>query len=135
VTFSKLFGLNDDQIIKKSTWYGHFLGLILGVVMTISGPALVIYTHSDAYKKIIAFQQEQINYLVDLNKVLCDKNLPSIIDQYQRNINFIEKRFQKAGWYLLVIGLSFVMQFALFYKLRDKVLQQEAGRNEYGEKL
>ena len=121
----KLLGINDEQLEKKSNYYGYLFTALLGGLMIIAGITMIAYQYSDIHKNIIQKDYSYVNHLKKISNELNDETLPYVINAYEANINLVDERFRQDGLFFFLLGTMFLVNFILYSQLRSRVVSKK----------
>lgn len=126
----KLLGLSDKSIVKKSNYYAHIFGAIMGLVAILSGIGALIFRYSDTYKGTLLYQNENIEYLKLLSQEIKDPKLLNISEFYVLNFNTLTEINQEFSALFIVGGIVLISNFILFRKLRNKLISENLQKDK-----
>jgi len=121
---SKLLGLHNKAILKKSNYYLYLIGAFIGIGAVVFGIGGLIFILSDTYKGMILFQESNIEYLKSMSQKIHDPKLMEIANSYEISTKILDGLNWNFGWLFVLLGLQFIFIFFLFRKLRKKLLQK-----------
>jgi len=126
----KLLGLSDKSIVKKSNYYAHIFGAIMGLVAILSGAGTMLFKFSDTYKGVWLYQNENIEYLKLLSQEIKDPKLLNISEFYALNSDTLIEMYQGFAGLLIVGGIVLISNFILFRKLRNKLISENLQKDK-----
>ncbi len=121
----KIFSLSDGTILKRSTYYVHLFGLIMGIAVIVGAIGGFIFKRTESYRSLLRYEKGNSEYLQHLADKLHDGKLFNIADVYTINFELIEKLYLDYLWFLLFFGVLLIYNFFLFKKLRDRLSKDQ----------
>ena len=121
----KLLGISDKSIIRKSTYYGYFINAIFGFIAIFTAIGMFIFKYTDVYKKILIFQNGNIQYLQSISEKTNDVELLSASTQCLLNLSFINDIYMIFSILLFILGFVLILNFILFKELRNSKINKK----------
>lgn len=121
----KLLGINNEQLVKKSNYYGYLFTAFLGGLLIIAGIAMIVYQYSNTHKNIIEKNYSYIKHLKTISNDINDETLPNIINFYEANVDLVDEHFRQNGLFFILLGSMFLVNFILYSQLRSKVIDKK----------
>lgn len=116
----KISSLNYKSILKRSTYYVHIYGLLMGIVVIVMAIVGFVFTRTEAYRSRMQYEKGNLDYLQHIADKLQDAKLSNIACAYGINLETIEKLFIDYLWFLLFLGVLLIYNFFLFKKLKER---------------
>jgi len=121
----KIWGLSDKQIVKKRNYYAYIFGAIFGFISIIIGIGALLFKYSDTYKKIISYENSNIEYLKLCSLNIDNQVLDNISQDYFTILDTLMATYQGFAGLIILMGTILISNFILYRKLRSMLPNED----------
>jgi len=121
----KIWGLSDKQIVKKSNYYAYIFGAIFGFISILIGIGALLFKYSDTYKKIISYENSNIEYIKLCSLNIDNQVLNNISQDYSTILDTQMATYQSFAGLIMLMGTIFISNFILYRKLRNMLINED----------